>query len=488
MRVGLAGIWHETNTFFDRPTTVEDFRSFAYFEGHDLVDALTGTGTELGGALAAAHDLGVEAVPLAFAGALPSGPVTAQDFDRLLAEIIGRLRGQLPVDGVVLALHGAMVVEGRPDPEADIVAEVRRVAGGLPIAVTLDYHANVSERLARLADVLCGYRTYPHVDLAERGYDALASVVRAARRGRPPRSHLVKLPLLTLPVAQESSARPMRDVLGLVEAACAQDDVWTACALPGFAYSDGPRLGFSVYVAGDGDPEAVAREIGREVWARRDDFAMALLDPDTAVRRALAGPAPAVLVDVADNVGGGSPGDSTAILRALQSAGATGAVVVLWDPAAVAALHAEDGDRASIAVGGRSDPSMGPPAMVSGSVRRHGEVRYRRTGSYMTGAEVDMGRVAVVRSEVGSVVLTENRVVPFDDDHLTVLGIAPRAATVLVAKGAIAWKAAFGDYAATTVYVDGPGTCPVSLAALDYASRPRPLYPFEPETSWPAPV
>lgn len=486
MRVGLGGIWHETNTFFDRPTTMADFRSFAYFEGADLLDGLTGTGTELGGALAAARDLGVEAVPLVFAGALPSGPVAAADFERVLSELVGRLRAQLPVDGVVLALHGAMVVEGRVDPEADIVAEVRRVVGDLPIAVTLDYHANVSGRLARLADVLCGYRTYPHVDLAERGYDALAAVVRAAQRGRPPRSHLVKLPLLTLPVAQESAARPMRDVLSLVEAACADADVWTACALPGFAYSDGPRLGFSVYVASDRDPTAVADEVAQAVWTRRDDFAMALLDPVTAVRRAAAGPAPAVLVDVADNVGGGSPGDSTAILHALQRERAGGAIVVLWDPVAAAELHASSGTQVSIRVGGRSSAAMGPPALVSGTVRRHGPVRYRRTGSYMTGAEVDMGRVAVVESEVGSVVVTENRIVPFDDDHLVVLGLAPRSARILVAKGAIAWKAAFGEYAATTVYVDGPGTCPVSLDALDFAARPRPMYPFEPLTAWSA--
>lgn len=486
MRVALGGIWHETNTFFDRPTTLDDFRAFAYFEGGELVEALTGTGTELGGALAAARDLGVTAVPLVFAGALPSGPVTAADFDAVLAELLSRLRAQLPVDGVVLALHGAMVVADREDPEADIVAEVRRVVGDLPVAVTLDYHANVSRRLARLADVLCGYRTYPHIDLSERGYDALAAVVRAARRGRSPRSHLVKLPLLTLPVAQESSARPMSDVLALVEAACTDADVWTACALPGFAYSDGPRLGFSVYVAADRDPIAVADEIAREVWVRRGDFAMSLLDPSSAVRRAISAPAPAVLVDVADNVGGGSPGDSTAILHALQREQARGAIVVLWDPAVAAELHDGAGPIASVRVGGRSAPSMGPAALVSGAVQRHGHVRYRRSGSYMTGAEVDMGRVAVVDSEVGAVVITENRIVPFDDDHLTVLGLVPRAARILVAKGAIAWKAAFGDYAASTIYVDGPGTCPVSLDALDFAARPRPLYPFEPLTEWSA--
>ena len=487
MRVALAGIWHESNTFDDRLTTLDDFRSYQYYEGHDLVDALSGTGTELGGALSAAEELGIQVVPLLFAAALPSGPVVAADFDRMLGSIVRLARDQQPLDGLVLALHGAMTVDGRPDPEAEIVRAVRAVVEAVPIAVTLDYHANVSPELAAAADVLCGYRTYPHVDMADRGRDALSSVVRAVREGRRPRVHLEKLPLLTLPVEQESALEPMAAILTLVEGACRDADVWTACALPGFAYSDGGRLGFSVYVAADRDPRAVALDIAQEVWRRRSEFAMDLLDADSAVRAVMTAPCPGVLVDVADNVGGGSPGDSTAVLHALRRNGARDAVTVVWDPVTAGELNRSTGSMDSVTVGGRSSEAMGPPFRISGPVTRHGRVVYERSSSYMTGSTVDMGEVAVVHSDVGPVVVTGNRVVPFDQDHLRVLGIEPRGARVLVAKGAIAWKAAFGEFARHVAYVKGPGACPVDVAVLDYADRPRPLYPLEPDALWPVP-
>lgn len=486
MRVALAGMWHETNTFSLAPTTLGDFQAYQYFSGHDLLDGLAGTGTELGGALDAARELGVLPVPLTFAAALPSGTVTEGTFNHIVGAIVRQARDQLPLEGVVLALHGAMVVQGRADPEADIVQAVRTVVGDVPIAVTLDFHANVSSRLARVADVICGYRTYPHVDMSQRGADAMAAVVRAARRGVRPETCLVKLPLLTIPMAQESALQPMSSILALVEAAVGEAEVWSACALPGFPYSQGDRLGFSVYVASDRHPGPMASDIAAEVWRRRNDFAPTLIDVDRAVRLARGEPTPCVVVDVADNVGGGSPGDSSHVLHALRRNGAVGSVTVMWDPALVSQVHAGMPSGASHWVGGRSDPSMGPPFELRSTPKCHGHVTYLRRGTYMSGSRVDMGRVAVFHEDVGDVVVTENRVVPFDDDHLRVLGIEPQLARILVAKGAIAWKAAFGDYARRIHYISGPGTCPVDVTALPFATRPVPIYPLETDTTWAA--
>lgn len=487
MRVALAGIWHETNVFAPDETTIENFRVYQYFTGPELTDGLSGTGTELGGALAAARELGVEAVPLTFAAALPSGVVRAEDFERILAQILEQARTQLPVDAAVLALHGAMVVQGRTDPEADIVQAVRGVIGDVPIAVTLDYHANVSDRLASLADLICGYRTYPHVDMAQRGADALALVVRAVRRGRRPAARLVRLPLLTVPIAQESALEPMSSILAMIEAAAGERDVWTACALPGFAYSDGDRLGFSVYVAADEHAGPTAVEIATQAWARRAEFSPEVMDADQAVRLATQGSGPTVLVDVADNVGGGSPGDSTHLLHALRRNRARGSITVMWDPALVRQAHDDPAGSADLCVGGHSDPSMGPAFRLGVPAVLHGPVTYARGSSYMTGSTVDMGRVAVFHADVGSVVVTENRVVPFDREHVTVLGLEPERAPILVAKGAIAWKAAFGEIAQRACFVKGPGACPVDLREIDFRWRPTPMYPLEGGTTWPAP-
>jgi microcystin degradation protein MlrC len=485
VRIGLGGIWHETNTFAPGATTLDDFRRWQLHAGDELLATYRGTGTEPGGAIAAAEAAGAEVVPLLFAGALPSGIVRRDAFDALADELVSRAHAAGQLDGVVLCLHGAMVVEGGGAPETELAERVRAAVGDVPLGVTLDLHANVEVRLADVADVLVGYTTYPHVDMRDCGDEACRLVLRMLAERRRPRTRLVKLPLLTPPQVQGTDDEPMRSVRAAVDSLKSRERIWSASFLPGFAYADVDRLGFTIYVAADDDADGPATELATAVWERRAELDRELVDPAEAVAAAVAGPAPAVLVDVADNVGGGSPGDGTALLQALLEQGATGAVVVLWDPRAVEQLYASDDEQATLDVGGRSGPELGPPARVAGRVRRPGRVEYRRSGSYMRGQHVDMGRVAVVECAAGEVVLTENRVVPFDDDHLSLLGIDPRASRILVAKGAIAWRAAFGDYAARTIFVRSPGYCPADIARVDYRERPRPLYPLEPEASWP---
>lgn len=488
MRIGLGGIWQETNTFVPEPTTLADFRRYQLFEGAELLAQLHGTGTELGGAIEAVERHRARPVGLLFGAALPSGTVERGAYETMLRILLERARAAAPLDALVLSLHGAMVVDGHPDPEAELVGALRTVLGPVPIGVTLDYHANVGADLPRLADFLVGYRTYPHTDMAERGAEATDLIMRALRLGRRPDRQLVKLPLLSVPPAQEDAAEPMRGVMAAVTELCAAPGVWTASALPGFAYAQSDRLGFSVYVAADDHAAARARELAAHVWDHRAAFTARLESPEKAAAVALRGPGPTVLVDVADNVGGGSPGDGTALLHALAAAHVTGAVAVLWDPAAVDAIHAVDAGELALPIGGRSDPLMGEPYRAAGPVRRYGAVSYVRTGSYMRGQRVEMGRVAVLLDRIGALVLTEHRVVPFDDDHLRALDLAPQRARAIVAKGAIAWKAAFAGYAAQTVYVRTPGYCPADLGQLSYHTRPAPLYPLERDRAWEATV
>lgn len=484
MRVGIGGIWQETNTFVPSPTTLADFRRYQLYEGGELLDALRGTGTELGGAIDAAEQAGITLVPTLFGAALPSGTVQQSAFEHMMSALVGRIRSGPTLDAMVLAVHGAMVVDGYDDPESTLVRAVRAEVGPIPIAVTLDYHANLGPDLPRLADYLVGYRTYPHVDMADRGAEAMELAVRATRAGRRAEVGMVKLPLLTVPVAQEGAAEPMASILREVDELAGRAGVHTVSALPGFAYGDGRRLGFSVYVAGHDRVAGLARELAGWVWSRREQFAFDLVSPSVAARAARRGPAPVVLVDVADNVGGGSPGNGTVILHALARQGVRDAVTVLWDPATVLAAQRHPGSFGSFQVGSRDDPTMGPLFVASGGIRRCGRVVYRRTGSYMRGQQVDMGEVVVIDSTIGPIVLTENRVVPFDDDHLRVLGIEPRLAGAIVAKGAIAWKAAFGSYAGTTMYVRTPGYTPSALDQLHYRSRPQPLFPLERDPEW----
>jgi len=241
MRIGIGGIWHETNSFVPEPTGLAEFRAYQYFAGADLLDALRGTGTELGGVLEAVPG----AVPLFFGAALPSGPVRRDAFEAMLRDLAVRTRAALPLDGLVLSLHGAMMADGHPDPEAEIVGTLRAIVGPVPIAVTLDYHANPGPALAAAADYLVGYRTYPHSDMAARGAEAAELVL-----GNPAVEHsLLRLPLLTPPATQEHRAEPMRSILAAADRLRAEPGVWAVSTLPGFAYADCDRLGFAVYVA-----------------------------------------------------------------------------------------------------------------------------------------------------------------------------------------------------------------------------------------------
>lgn len=331
-RIAIGGIWHETNTFVPEPTSYENFREWQLHEGAELLETYTGTGTEPGGAIAAARDLRAEIVPTLFAGALPGGYVDREAYESFLGRILGGLRDGGQLDGVVLCLHGAMVVTGHPDPEAELVEAVRAVVGDIPIGVTLDLHGNIDERLVDAADVLVAYRRYPHTDAVDRGHDAMRLVLRSIEEGRRPDQHLVKLPLLTLPPMQDTSDEPMLTIVAALEELVAGEDVWTVSVLPGFVYADVDRLGFTVYAAADIDARTHAERLARIVWDLRDAFSANLAEPADAVAVAARGPFPAVLVDVADNVGGGATGDGTVLLDLLEREGAGGCVTVIWDP------------------------------------------------------------------------------------------------------------------------------------------------------------
>ena len=210
-------------------------------------------------------------------------------------------------------------------------------------------------------------------------------------------------------------------------------------------------------------------DLAATLWARREAFKPSLVPTDQAVAQALATPGPVVLVDVADNVGGGAPGDGTVLLQTLLDAGASGACVVIWDPvAAQACRRLGVGAKFRGPVGGRADDRHGRAVVLDGVIEFVASVAYRRNSSYMTGQEVRLGQVGVVNVAGVRVVLTERRAMPFDADHLRVVGIEPAEQRVLVCKSAIGWRAAFGDIASQHMLVDTPGVCSADLAHFRY--------------------
>jgi microcystin degradation protein MlrC len=473
-RVGVAGLWHETNTYSARRTELEDFEAFELLAGAGILERHAGAGTVIGGVLAEAS---FEVVPLCTGGAWPAGRVAAETLSFLLHRLERALAGAGALDGIVLDLHGAMVAEGVPDVEAEAVRLVRRAAGDVPLVVVLDLHGNPSPALVERCNAVIAYDTYPHVDMRERGLEA-AALMEAMLGGRRLRTLIRKVPLLSTPLGQATGASPMHDLHALARALTEGPGIARIALLPGFPYSDVERAGFSVLVTFDeGRQEQAAEaasELVAEVEAREDDFVVRRPRPEEAVGRALrARRRPVVLADVADNVGGGSPGDGTILLRELLVQGATGAVVTIADAeAALRAAAAGPRGRLEAPVGGKTDHRHGAPVQINGRVVRVTDGRYRSGGTWMTGREFELGTTAVVATDGVTLVLTERAVPPFHSEQLESVGVDPREASIIVAKGAVAWRAAFGEIAAEAIEVDTPGICPLDPSVLERSTTP----------------
>ena len=473
-RVGIAGLWHETNTYSIRRTELSDFEAFELLAGREILARHAGTRTVIAGMLDAAA---FEVVPLFTAGAWPAGRVAAKALAALLDGLERALLAAGPLDGVLLELHGAMVAEGTADVEAEALRLVRHVVQDAPIAVVLDLHGNPSPDLVERCDVVIAYDTYPHVDMYERGLE-VAALMAQMLGGRRLHTLFRKVPLLSTPLRQATDAPPMRDLHDLARRLTARPGIVRVSLLPGFPYSDVARAGFSVLVTfedgGQEEAAEVAARIVAEVEARRGEFEVRLPQPGEAVRRARrTSRRPVVLVDVADNVGGGSPGDGTVLLRELLAQGATGAVVTLADrDAARQAAAAGRGAQLKASVGGKSDERHGAPVPILGRVVRVTDGRYRAGGTWMTGREFEMGTTAVVEADGITLALTERAVPPFHSEQLDSLGVEPREAAIIVVKGAVAWRAAYGAIAGEVIEVDTPGICPLDPSVLERTTTP----------------
>jgi len=481
-RVAIVGLWHETNTYSTRVTTMADFTAMEFAVGESLISANIGTGSVIGGFCTAA---GYDLVPIASAAAWPSGPTDAHSITTLLNTIESGLRAAGRLDGALVNLHGAMVAEGFPDVEASLLGIVRRTIGDGPVVAVLDLHANTSLESATAADVLISYDTYPHVDMFERGCEA-AVTIGEMLGGRRLRTAIGRRPLLLCPLSMGSDDEPMRSLVARGRERADAAGISRISITGGFPYSDVTRAGVTVTAVYDEGLAGAARRVVAltldDIEAHRSAFRVDCDPPDAAVRRALQSRnLPVVLVDVGDNIGGGTAGDGTALLRELIAQCADQTVVTIADrDVAVHAHQLGVGANIDVDVGGKTDTLHGASVRISGRIIRLSDGCYRTKGSWMTGREFSMGRTAVI--EVGGVlvVVTETPTPPFHGEQLSSVGIDAAACRIITAKGAIAWKAAFGDVAGEVIHVDSPGVCPIDPWVLPRHHTPQSLEPSTP--------
>ncbi len=486
MRIAIAGFMHESNTFNPTRTDRAAFAAQSLTFGPALLDEWRAAHHEVGGFIAGLEQAGAQAIPLLMAWAMPAGPVSDDVFDEVTGYLTDALRRDRP-DGLLLALHGAMVAKSHPDADGEVLARLRKALGpDFPIVVTLDLHGNLSQRLIDHSNATVAYRTCPHVDQRECGLRAAAILAAMLRGQARPRQALAKPPLIVNIMVHDTSCEPLRSFMEEARALEQQPGILRVNLLPGFAYADVPQMGPSVVVVTDGDADLARREADRlagKLWDARERMVRQLPDVAEAVARALqATRLPVVLVETGDNVGGGSAGDSTIILAEMLRQGATDGVVCLYAPDEVRQCAAAGvGGTVTLRVGGTVDRLHGEPVEVTGCVRVLHDGTYVEHEVRHGGKRVNhMGLTALV--EVAGrnlLVLNSLRHPPFSLGQLTCLGIQPQRQRLLVVKAAIAYKAAYAPLAGTIIEVDTPGLTAVKPQRFDYRHIRRPMYPLD---------
>lgn len=486
-KIAIAALMHESNGFAPGLTSLADFEIGGLDTGQAVAKRWAQAHHEIGGFFEASREYQFEAVPTSTAWAMPSGVISRETYDHLLDRLLAGLKNAGSVDGVLLALHGAMQVEGlETSADAHTAGRVRQLIGpDVPLVVTLDYHANVSPKLAESADAVVVYQTYPHIDQRQRGLRAGELLMQTIASKNRLSTSIIALPMLIHLLAQNTTLGPAR--LILEEARRMQEKnpaLLEVQFVAGFPYSDTQSTGASVVVVADSKStaDAAARQLADYVWSIRDQLTAQPPEAAVAVKQATeAARWPTVLVDIGDNIGGGSAADSTVIAHEIIRQNGPEFWAVLHDEAAVSAcVEAGVGNTVELEAGGHVDTNA-PPLSFKGRVKvihdgkyeepqaRHGGVRFH-----------DQGLSAVVVTDRGdTVIVNSHRHAPFSLGQLTSLGLDPTRAKIMIVKAAVAFRAAYEPIAASIIEVDTPGLTAANPKRFNYKAIRRPMLPLD---------
>ncbi len=489
-RIAVGGLFHETHTFAEHRTTIDDFRAQSLLVGDEIVQDAVDSRSGIAGMIAGSQALGAEILATLYAGAMPAGVVEDQAVQMLLDDLLTRVLNSLPVDGVLLALHGAMVTESSLDAETDVVHQVREIVGpDVPIVVELDMHGNISPDMVRAANVLVSYDTNPHIDAWERGYECAEILGRILKGEIIPTAASVHLPILLSPQATGTDDLPLRAVHDRARQIEQDPRVVAVSVMGGFAYADTPFTGVSLIVTTNNDPALAtqfAHELAQIVVDLRETALPEFVTPDQAVKDAMASPdGPVILVDSADNIGGGSPGDGTDALRAMLDNGAQRGTIILADPEAVAICRQnQPGDQLTLEVGAKADSWHGTPVEVTGTIEAFSDGVYPcelpdNHFAAFFGNTIRMGNTVWLRVEGINILLTERKVPPFDLAQLRGIGIIPEDQQMIVVKSAVAYRAAYMPIAKRVIEMDTAGLCTPNLGRFPYQNLTRPIFPLD---------
>jgi microcystin degradation protein MlrC len=485
-RIAIASLMQETNTFSPIPTTIEVFETYYVLRGDELLDGYGPAKVEVPGALGIFREAGYEPVPLIAAYAAAAGPITRETFEALVGEMEQRLREAGPVDGLYLALHGALVVEDQPDGDGEIIARMRRILSpDIPIGVSLDLHGHITPLKLQPNTFHVGYREYPHIDMFETGQRTARLLVETVEGRRHPRMALVKRPVVVPAVCGRTTDGPLAAVAQAARQAERTGEVLHASIFPVQPWIDVPDLGFAALVCADGDAgvaERVANRLADMVWERRRDFDLGLLPLDEVIRIGLASPGMTLVGDSGDAPTGGAAADSPAVLEALLAGGAGESerlsLLTLCDPPAAEAAHrAGQGATVTLAVGHAF--SAGEPVGVTGQVLSVSDGTYLMQDAGAKGMTIRMGPTAVLGIGGIRLLIRSHPSTEWDTAMYRSQGLDPARAALVFVKSPSHFRVAFGPLASRILLADTPGATRADIRKLDYRRVTRPLYPLD---------
>jgi microcystin degradation protein MlrC len=493
-RVLTGRFMHETNTFSVQKTDMALWRRRDFHRDNEIPVAFRGTRSALGATFEAADKFGWTLIHPVSANANPSGIVTDDAFDQIGGLMLQAAERQKPIDGVLLHLHGAMVVDSYEDGEGELLARLRRVLGpDVPIVVTLDLHANVTQLMADNASALIAFRTYPHVDQYERAWQGAELLERAMRGEVKPKTVIARRPMIYGLDRGRHQKGPMAELIGRGEALEQSGEALVVSICAGFSRANirdvGPSVTVTVDMArGEAPPrgQKVAEDYMDHAWQTRDYESFKLLPVAEAVARAKAGKPgdkPLVVADYTDNPGGGGYGDATAFLKGLVEAGVESvAFHAICDPEAVmAGMRAGVGMPTTIALGGKTDPAMGGgPLSLTGEVTHLSNGKFIAYGPMGGGVERDYGPSMVFRVGGIDIICITNNGQAVDLAQFTSLGIDPTRYTTVCVKSMQHFRAAFEPIARDVILVDTGALCSEHYTPELFDKVRRPVWPLDP--------
>lgn len=477
MRVLIAEMKQETATFNPTPTRLEDFHRV---DGAALLATYKGTETELAGAIQVLDQLGWECVPAMAAHAVSGGPIPSSDLEQLLDLLIDSIRAAGTVDGLYLCFHGAMAGESEGDPEGAALQRVRDLVGDIPLVVSLDLHAVLSDRMVNLADVLVPYHTYPHTDHFSTGQRATRVLAGLLRGEIEPKVARVPLPMLVRGDELLTATGRFGQAIGQCREFEASESGISAGVLIGNAFTDVPDLQSNVLVTSNGDlslAEETARRIGRFMWDNRECFQATLTPLDQAIEQAHASAGRVVFSDAADATASGAAGDSNAILCGLVDAGFSKSTLLsLVDaPAVERAIECGIGNQTTISLGATRDPTRFTPRPFTCRVVSLHDGHF----CYEDGTPADAGRAAVLQVESISILVTQKPVFVVGRRVYEEHGLDPRDFDVVVVKSPNGFRTWYEEIADVIIPVDVPGSTSANLKSLPFQLCVRPIFPLD---------